>query len=177
MNDVLFQTASSAYERGRLKWAAVSVLPIAVIPLASFAIGRQLITSALLGVALLAVGTALLWRGQGFGRGLTVGLKAGLVPLVLSHAANLYGHVCTANGCTSLCVPACVLGGAAAGFVIASSAIRTPARWQVIGAGAVTACLIGAFGCSCVGFGGIAGLVLGMAVSLTAARLLPAARS
>jgi len=172
--EAVFQTATAAYERGRWRWAAVSALPMAVIPLASFAIGQRMLPSVVLGVALLAMATALLWRGQGFGRGLAVGLKAGLVPLVLSHAANLYGHVCTATGCTSLCVPACAAGGVVAGFVIASAAARTPARWHVIGAGGVTACLIGAFGCSCVGFGGIAGMVLGMAISLTAVRLWPA---
>lgn len=176
MNEALFETAAAAYERSRLRWAVASALPLAVVPLASFALGHRLVSSVVLGVVLLAVGVGLLWRGQAFGRGLGVGVRAGLIPLVVAHAANLYGHVCTAAGCTSLCIPACVLGGMGAGLVVACAAERAAARWQVIGSGALTAGLIGAFGCSCIGFGGIAGLVGGMALSLTAARLWPAAR-
>lgn len=172
MNDVVFESASAAYERGRIRWAFVSALPLTVIPLASFAIGQRLVSSAVLGLALLAIGAGLLWRGQGFARGLTLGLKAGLVPLTLAHAANLYGHVCTGSGCTLLCLPACVLGGSVAGLIVAVAAQGTRARWHVIGSAALTAALIGAFGCSCIGFGGVLGLVLGMAVSLTAVRLV-----
>ncbi|MBK7859742.1 MAG: hypothetical protein IPJ65_14200 [Archangiaceae bacterium] len=171
MSDVLFETAAAAYERGRARWALLSALPLAVIPLGSYAVGHRLAPSVGLGLALLGLGAALLWRGKGLGRGLAVGVKAGLVPLVLAHGANLYGHLCTANGCTSLCVPACLLGGAVAGFIIAVSAARAAERWHVSGSAAVTASVIGAFGCSCVGAGGIAGLVLGIAASLSAARL------
>lgn len=177
MNDALFETVSAAYERGRRRWALLSVLPLAVFPLGSFAVGHRLVPSVVLGLLLLVAAAALLWRGQAFGRGLSVGLKAGVVPLVLAHAANLYGHVCTADGCTSLCLPACVLGGLVAGFIIAATAMRGPTRWQVVGSAAVTAGLIGALGCACIGFGGIAGLVLGMASSLSATRLLASSRA
>ena len=102
----LFRAASAAYESGRARWASLSVIPLAIIPLGSFAVGHRLGSSVALGLALLAVGALMLWRGQAFSRGLAVGLKAGFVPLVVSHAANLYGHICTAEGCTSLCVPA-----------------------------------------------------------------------
>lgn len=170
MNDALFETVSAAYERGRRRWAVLSVLPLTVLPLGSFAVGHRLMPSVVLGVLLIAVAAGLLWRGQAFGRGLSVGLKAGVVPLVLAHAANLYGHVCTADGCTSLCVPACVLGGVLAGFIIAATAMRAPMRWQLVGSAAVTAGLIGALGCACIGFAGIAGLVLGMTTSLSVGR-------
>ena len=166
----LFEAASASYERGRLRWALVSIVPIAIIPLGSFAVGHRLWSSVGLGVALLGIGIALLWRGQDWTRGLSSGLKAGLIPLVFSHAANLYGHVCTPSGCTSLCVPACTLGGALAGFIVANAARRSTAAWQVLGAGGIIACLVGAFGCACVGFGGIAGLVVGTAISVAVTR-------
>ena len=170
----LFQTASSAYERGRVRWAAASALPMAVIPIASFAIGQRLLSSVGLRVALLVLSTFMLWKGEHTARGLSAGLKAGLVPLVLSHGANLYGHVCTASGCISLCVPACALGGVAAGALVAWSARRARAPLQVLGWGAATACLVGAFGCACVGYSGMVGMVIGTAASLTAAQLLRA---
>lgn len=167
----LFQSATAAYERGRFRWAALSALPMAVIPLASFAIGQRLASSVGLGAALLVIGAVMLWRGQALGRGLSAGLKAGLVPLVLSHGAALYGHVCTPSGCTSLCVPACALGGVTAGLIVAFSAARSTAPIPVLASGAATACLVGAFGCSCVGFSGIAGMVLGTGAAICATRL------
>jgi len=173
--EALFDRATAAYEWGRARWAVASALPLAAVPLASFAVDHRLVSSVVLGVPLLAVGIGLLWRGQAFGRGLGLGVKAGFVPLVMGHAANLYGHVCTASGCTSLCLPACVLGGSAAGLIVAIASTRSQRGWHFMGSGAATATLIGAFGCSCVGFGGIAGLVAGMGLSLTAARLWRAA--
>ena len=172
----VFRAALVAYERGRIKWAALSVLPLLIIPCGSVAVGHRLMSSVVLGLALMVFGGVLLWRGQAFGRGLTTGLKAGLVPLALSHGANLYGHVCTASGCASLCVPACVLGGAIAGALVAWTASRSVAPLQVLGSGAVTACLMGAFGCACVGFGGVAGMVLGTGAALATTRLWSTAR-
>lgn len=175
--DQVFQEASSAYERGRVKWAAISALPMAVIPIASFAIGQRLLSSVALGAALLLLSTFMLWRGQAPARGLTAGLKAGLVPLVLSHGANLYGHICTSSGCTSLCVPACALGGVVAGALVAWSARRASSPGAVLGWGAATACLVGAFGCSCVGVGGIVGMVAGTGSALIVSRLLATSRA
>jgi len=167
----IFDSATAAYERGRLKWAVISALPMAVIPLASFAVGQRLGSSMALGAVLLIACAVMLWRGQALSVGLSAGLKAGLVPLVLSHAANLYGHVCTPAGCTSLCVPACALGGVTAGVIVALAAARSVAPLKVLGAGAATACLVGAFGCSCVGFSGVAGMLLGTGAAICATRL------
>lgn len=169
--DDVFKTATAAYERGRLRWAALSVLPLAIVPLGSYAVGQRLGSSIFLGAALLGAGVVMLWRGQEWARGLSTGLKAGVVPLALSHAAALYGHVCTPSGCTSLCVPACALGGVVAGLIVAVAAARSVAPLKVLAAGGATACLVGAFGCSCVGLGGIAGMMLGTAFAICAARL------
>lgn len=168
--------AGAAYERGRLKWAALSALPLAIIPLGSFAVGHRLISSTALGAALLITSTALLWRGQLFSKSLATGLKAGLVPLVLSHGANLYGHICTAEGCTSLCVPACALGGLVAGAIVARAAARMTAPVPALVTGGAIACIVGAFGCACVGFGGMAGMVLGTAAVISTTRLWAVAR-
>lgn len=171
MADPVFAQAGAAYERGRIKWAALSSLPMAFIPVASFAVGHRLGSSVALGVALLVMSTLLLWRGQALGRGVGAGLKAGLVPLVFSHTANLYGHICTESGCTSLCVPACILGGVIAGVIVARSAARSAMPVQTLTSGAAIACLVGAFGCACVGFGGMVGMILGTAASVSVTRL------
>ncbi len=168
MDAELFSRASSAYERGRVRWAALSALPLAIVPIASFFVGHRLGSSVGLGVALLVGATVMLWRGQSYARGLTLGLKAGFIPLVLSHGANLYGHLCTASGCTSLCVPACIAGGLVAGLWIALSAARAP--WQVLASAASVALLVGSFGCACIGFGGLAGMTLGLAASMSVTR-------
>jgi len=169
--DQVFRSASAAYERGRMRSAIVSALPLIVVPLASFAIGQRLVSTIVLGAMLLLLGVLLLWRGQELSRGLATGLKAGLVPLVLAHGASLYGHVCTPAGCTSLCLPACALGGVTAGLIVALAAARSVAPVRVLGSGVATAWLVGAFGCSCVGFSGITGMLLGTAAAICAARL------
>jgi hypothetical protein len=168
----VFAAASAAYERGRAWWATTSVLPLVVVPLGSFAVGHRLFSSAVLGVMLLVIAGALLWVGRELGRGLTVGLKAGIVPLVMSHGANLYGHLCTGDGCTSLCVPACVLGGLVAGVAVALAASRAREPWRVLLSGGGVAIVVGAFGCACVGFTGIIGMMLGTVASVSVTRLL-----
>jgi hypothetical protein len=172
----MFDQAAAAYERGRVRWAAFGALPLLVVPIASFAVGHRIVSSIALGVALLALAGVMLWRGQAYTRGLALGLKAGFVPLVLSHGANLYGHICTAEGCTSLCVPACILGGVVAGVIVARGAARAVAPVQVLASAGVIAVLTGAFGCACIGFGGMAGMVLGTAASLSVTRLFAGAR-
>ncbi|MBK7865166.1 MAG: hypothetical protein IPJ65_42530 [Archangiaceae bacterium] len=167
----IFEQAQGAYERGRVRWAALGALPLAIVPLASFAVGHRLGSSLVLGGALLVFAALLLWQGRSLSRGLSVGLKAGFVPLVASHAANLYGHICTAEGCTSLCLPACIAAGVVAGAVVALAAARSREPLQVLGAGALVTVLVGGLGCACVGYGGLAGMVLGTFASMSVVRL------
>ena len=62
----------------------------------------------------------------------------------------------------SLCVPACSLGGAVAGGLIAWASRSAPARALFIVSASGLALLVGSLGCSCVGYGGVLGLGLGL---------------
>ena len=169
--DALFEVALHRYERSRLWWAALTASPVLAIPLASFAVGHRLVSTALLAVALVAVAVGALFSGRHFKQGLTAGLIGGLVPLVLAHAANLYGHLCTPTGCSTLCVPACSIGGIAAGLVVVLAARRAKtshAAWLTLASGGLTACLVGAFGCSCVGWSGLLSMIAAATVTMGA---------
>lgn len=172
MSDVVAK-AERAYERARLRRAAAVALPSALLPAASVWLGTSLASALTLGVALAVALFVMVWRGQGLSFAALTGGKAGLVPLVLAHASKSFGHVCTPTGCTTLCVPACALGGVVAGALVEKWARSSRRPWLTRGAGAAVAVLVGALGCSCVGLGGVVALLVGVAGSLMAGRLLP----
>jgi hypothetical protein len=171
VDDQVFVSASRAYERGRRRWAAWTAAPLLVLPLISYAVGHRLGSSLAIGALLLGCAALLLWRGGELAQGLSAGVRAGLVPLVLAHGANLYGHICTPAGCTSLCVPACALGGIAAGLLVARAAARSSHQTRVLASGAAVAVMVGALGCACIGFSGMAGMVAGTVAASLLARV------
>ncbi len=156
----------ASYERNRLRNAIVLALPVLLFPMLGCCLGTAAQTACVVGALLVIAGTWALWRGQAAGRAWWPGLLAGMVPLALALAARSYGHVCLRGSCTSLCVPACALGGVVAGLGVAYAARknRAPATYAVTGA--LAAMLVGCLGCSCVGFAGMASLVAGLVVSL-----------
>lgn len=172
----LFETARRRYERGRWQWALVSALPVLLLPLASGALGGRVVSQVVVGLALFFLVGWLLWRGQALGSSVAVGLRAGLIPLVLAHCARAYGHVCTSTGCASLCVPACALGGIAAGLWVSVAAKRSASQALVLAGGATTAFLVGALGCACVGFSALAAMATGVLLSIAVAGMWPAKR-
>lgn len=154
--------AMAGYERSRIKRALLAALPTLVLPLIAFGVGGRLVTSVSLGAAVCVAVVILVWRGQAWGMAVPAGLIAGVVPLGLALAAQRIGHVCTPQGCTSLCVPMCSAGGVIAGLVISAAARRSPAPRVTLVSGALLSVAIGALGCSCVGMGGMVGLSLGL---------------
>jgi hypothetical protein len=92
-------------------------------------------------------------------------VAAGLVPLVLALCAN-HVHHCSADGCMTLCVPACAVGGLAAGLAVAGVGNRRRAGAVFWLPASGLALLTGAMGCSCVGYAGVAGLGLGFAAGV-----------
>jgi hypothetical protein len=170
-DEEVFARATRAYERARVKLGAVVSGVVALIPLVSLGLGGNVASTALLGTALtLGVGV-LVWRGGVLSLSAMAGLKAGLVPLAFAHAANLYGHVCIpGRGCSTLCIPACTVGGVLAGVILERTAQKAAHASWVRLAGAAVAFLAGALGCACVGFGGIAGLAAGMVASVVTSR-------
>ncbi len=171
-----FEAATAAYERGRLAFAVRWALPALLLPLSSLALGSRLGSVLGLGLALVAALAFGLFRGGTLLRSAVTGLEAGLLPLALAHAAQLYGHVCTPAGCSTLCVPACAAGGLLAGAFIAVRTRRAERPLVATGAAAGLALLTGSLGCSCVGYFGVLALVGGLLLSLPATRLLVRAR-
>lgn len=88
------------------------------------------------------------------------GFAAGLVPLALVLGAN-HVHMCGSDGCTSLCLYACVIGDLAAALAVSVVGYRREARPAFWLSASAIALLTGAVGCVVVGYGGVAGLVLG----------------
>jgi hypothetical protein len=176
-DDQVFASATRAYERGRTRWALWAAAPLTVLPLISYLVGQRPVSSLAIGIVLVATGAVLLWRGGALTQGLSSGVRAGLVPLALAHAANLYGHICTPAGCTSLCVPACALGGVAAGLLVARAVARSRNELPVLASGAAIAVMVGALGCACIGFSGMAGMVAGTVAASVLARALVAPRA
>ncbi len=172
LNLDLAARARRAYERSRLRFALTLSGAALVLPATSMLLGTPLVSGLALGVALGVLVMAATWRGGALARGALHGLEVGLVPLVLAHAARLYGHVCTPSGCTTLCVPACASGGVVAGLALEWFARRSPLPSVVRGVGLVSAFLTGALGCSCVGASGLVALVVALGVSAAGARVL-----
>jgi hypothetical protein len=160
-----------AYERGRAVRAFLGFLPVlAIVATAAWLNARTTMVAAL-GSILFLVGFVLLWYGRNLSQAVLPGVLAGLIPLGLALCANHIGHVCTGSECVSMCIPACTVGGALAGLVVAHFAAkrqRSLGFWVLASGVAV---LTGAMGCSCVGFSGVAGLGIGYIIALTPALL------
>jgi hypothetical protein len=162
-----------AYERGRLRSAALRALPI--VPLVALATAgcsspREVIAC---GAVLLVAVTGFLWRGQEFGAGVGPGIGAGLLPLLLPVFSRACGHPCSAASCYVMPIM-CAVGGLAGGVLLGVLAPAPHAGRRVsFVVACVVAALTGAVGCLLYGLVGLvvmgAGLVVG-ATPLVATR-------
>jgi len=161
----LERRARRGYELFRLRNALLGVSPLFfIVPLAA-CLSRDAASTAWFGGATFVLAGVLLWYGRDPQRAVLPGVAAGLVPLLLALCANRM-HYCGPDGCTSLCVPACTLGGGLAGLVVARvGRQRRAGVWFWLSASTL-ALLTGAMGCSCIGYSGILGLGLGFAGGL-----------
>lgn len=175
----LMQRARRGYELARVRRALLGVAPLLlIVPLAA-CVNLHPESALLFGAATFVIGALLLWYGREPQKAVLPGVAAGLVPLIMALAANRM-HYCGPDGCSSLCVPACTLGGVVAGLVVARVGhTRRAGAWYWLSASSL-ALLTGAMGCSCVGYSGIAGLGAGFIVGLVpvlARRVGPAGRA
>ena len=162
---LLLAAARRAYELGRVRMGlrrAALALPLAALPLHQCVLSGR-VAEALVGMMGLAALVGLFaWRGEGFARGVTPGLLAGIGPLLLPLLASWTGLLCSATVCGVL-PAATVAGGALGGLLLAGRALggapRGASYW--FAATAVTATL-GAVGCLHVGFAGLGGMALGL---------------
>jgi len=159
------------YELGRVRRSLFVLIPILALCVIAWRVGEDPRGPVVGGAMLALVTLAFLWRGQRAGRAVLPALLAGLLPF----GCALYAH-CAAESRLGLCALACAAGSVVAGLVIARLARRADARaktWTY--AGAVTL-LTGSLGCACIGLGGLAALVLGLA-SVAVPSLLTGARA
>ena len=174
--DRLLASALRAYEHGRARWALAVARPLLALPLGSWLLSGHAILMCVIGGLLFATATVLLWRGQGWSRGVGLGVAAGLVPMVLAHASGFSGHVCTGTICMSVCLAVSLTGGIAAGLIITSAVRRLLLSAQALLAAIGVAFLTGALGCACIGVSGILGLAGGLGASVAGARLFTGGR-
>ncbi len=161
----LEQRVRRVYEIGRVRRAAVGFVPALVVPGFVYGLEGLSLTTALLGVALFAVGVLALWRGQAPARGVLPGLAAGVIPLAAALCAP-HLHVCASGQCLSACVPICTTAGLAAGLAIGVFARRRGAGAAFVGSASTLALITGALGCACVGLTGVLGMGAGFALGL-----------
>lgn len=162
---VLFARARRAYEHGRvvhgLRTGSV-VIPMAAL---SWIACDNPAATLLGGIALLALVTAAVWRGQEPGRAARLGLVAGAFPLLVPVLCCGTGHLCGASVC--LFYPAaCLGGGVLGGLALGLLSRRAGLGHQGLTLAGTVAWLTGSLGCIVAGSAGIAVLVVGLAFGL-----------
>ncbi|WP_394843473.1 hypothetical protein LZC95_41305 [Pendulispora brunnea] len=154
------------YEWARTWRALLGLAPIWIIIGLACAFTHRPSLAISFGLAAFVMGAVMLWYGRDVKRGVLPGLAAGMVPLLFALCANHVNHVCTGSSCMTLCMPACVVGGIVAGLAVAAIGHRRQAGagfW--LGASAM-AVLVGAMGCSCIGYAGVVGVAIGYAAGI-----------
>lgn len=160
----LQRRARRAYEWGRLRRSLGGASPLLAVLAIAMAFSHRPASALWFGVAATAAATLMLWYGRAPQRAVLTGMVAGLVPLALALCAN-HLHACS-GGCSTLCVPACALGGVAAGVAVARVGARRSAGLGFWLSASALALCVGAMGCSCVGYSGVLGLVAGYGIGL-----------
>lgn len=164
MNNDLERTRRRArlrYEWVRARRAVVGFLPALGLVAAACAFNDRPLSALGFGFALFAVGVTVLWYGRAVRRAVLPGLVAGVAPLLLVLGAPHVDHQCDSTTCTSLCLAACIIGGALAGLVVgASKAGREGGAGFWIVASSL-ALLTGAMACARLGIAGLGGLLVG----------------
>lgn len=158
---VLLSRARRAYELGRLR-SALRVAPFALAAAAvALAAGRPAALTAALTCGVLALTVGSLYRGGFAARAVGPGLLAGAAALAMPMFMAAFGHACFGPACMKLGLPACIAGGALAGFVIARAAAREEPDLRFVGAAAAIAASLGSLGCTIAGVAGFLGMVAG----------------
>jgi hypothetical protein len=149
-----------AYELGRLRLSVLGVLPVVLVVVVAVLVSHRPGSALAFGVLTVLAGGIMLFYGRDPQRAVLPGVAAGLIPLTAALCANQVHH-CGPDGCTSFCLPACVAGGIVAGLVVASVGHRRKASPGFWVSATGIALLTGAMGCTCVGYSGVVGLMLG----------------
>jgi hypothetical protein len=162
----LERRARRKYEWMRARQAVIGFAPSLVVVVIAALVNKRPHAALAFGAAMFAVGVLLLWYGREVRRAVLPGLAFGLLPLALALCAKSMGHTCMGGQCLTLCVPACIVGGLGAGIGVSIVGLRWKQGFAFWAGAAAVTLLTGAMGCSCVGFGGVAGMVVGFALGL-----------
>lgn len=149
------------YEWVRARRALLGFLPVFGLVGAVCAFTDRPERALALGLVLFMLGAATLWYGRDLRRAVLPGVAAGVIPLLLVLAAHHIEHHCAGPTCTSLCLAACVTGGAFAGFWVGASSIARQARAGFWFVASSVALLTGAMACARLGIAGLGGLLAG----------------
>jgi hypothetical protein len=156
--DVLRRRARRMYELGRWRRALVAAVPAAALSSIA-ARSTHEVLDPMAGGSLLAIASVVfLWRGQHAGRAVLPGMVAGLIPFTAALLVRCAGETRFA-----ICAVVSFLASAVGGLLVARSARVSGAigrTWLYAGSVAI---LTGSVACTCIGVGGLAGLVLGLA--------------
>lgn len=159
-----------AYELGRLRLAVVGVLPLVLVVAFAVLLTHRPGSALAFGVATVLSGASMLFYGREPQRAVLPGVLTGLFPLTLALCAN-HMHRCGADVCTTLCLPACVVGGVVSGLAVAAIGHRRQAGPGFSLSASGLSLLTGAMGCTCLGYAGVVGLFLGFAAGSVPALL------
>ena len=165
------------YEWARVRRAVLGFGPSLLVVVVAALASKHPNAAVAFGCAMFAVGVALLWYGHDVRRAVLPGLAMGLIPLTLGLCANHLGHACRGDHCMTLCVPACTVGGLAAGLGVSLVGVRWKQGWAFWAGATALTLLTGAMGCSCAGYSGVLGLAIGYGVGLLPALIRRGQRS
>jgi hypothetical protein len=159
-----------AYELGRLRLALIGVLPLTLVVVVAMLLTQRPLSALAFGALAVATGAGMLFYGRDPQRAVLPGVAAGLVPLSFALCAS-HVHHCGPDGCSTLCLPACIVGGVVSGLLVASVGHRRGAGTTFWLSASGLALLTGAMGCTCIGHSGVVGLALGFVLG-SAPRML-----
>jgi len=130
-----------------------------------------------IGACLFAAAVVLRARGEVYGRALIPGLLAGAAPLLIPLALRSSGHCCIGQACLPVCMLGCVAGGFIAGV---SLGLATVSEQQNRGGFLLSATLVaglaGMLGCAMSGASGIVGMAVSMLITSLPVTLVARAR-
>lgn len=132
-----------AYERGRLRDAALSALPVLLLPIGGILLAGGELGAVALGLGLVAAFVVARWRGQSWSQGAVVGVLAGGVAAAAPICLALGGAGCLGSGCGAWCAQICSAAGVLAGIIVG----RRTRDWRALGTAAAVAVAAGALGC------------------------------
>ncbi|HSC89026.1 MAG TPA: hypothetical protein VLC09_17210 [Polyangiaceae bacterium] len=165
-------TAVRAYERGRLREGALNALLALLLVTPGIILAGATVSSLSFAAPLALLVLAASTRGGSFAKVALPATVLGLVPLACALGASHMGHVCTLGGCVSLCLPVCSAGGLIAGGWLGRLAARDPHPLRTLALGGSLSALVGAIGCSCMGWSSTLAMASSIVLSSSLSSLL-----